>query len=238
VIKFQLKSLKFIKTSGAIVLKKLRIALYIVIVLWICGLFLISGAILVYQNDKWPHKSADAIICLGADMSFEGWEKAGPASARRALTCTELFEGGVAPLIVFTGYGHQRFSAAGAMAKLALDAGVPASSMIIEKKARSTIQNAAYSLALLPKDASRIVLVSDDFHLPRAKITFKLLGAPEIETISAKNNYGIFARKSRNKFAWVLRETFALWLNFGRMCVYFGAISFGFKEGDIIGFFN
>jgi hypothetical protein len=78
-------------------------------------------------------------------------------SRGRALTCAALHAAGVAPVVVFTGAGNDTLSAAEAMAAVAAEAGMPPQAMIVEPEAHSTIQNAAFGLALLPEAPERLV---------------------------------------------------------------------------------
>ena len=165
--------------------------------------------------------SADAILCLGGGMSYQGWQEAGPASTRRALSCAELYRAGVAPLVLFTGYGHQQDSAAAAMARLAQEVGVPAGAILLEEDARSTLQNAVYGLALLPAGTERVVIVTDGFHIPRSWVIFHSLGAPEAQFYPARTIYtrpdGL---ETLSRGEWILRESVVVWVNVGRLAVY------------------
>ncbi len=172
-------------------------------------------------------------------MSLRGWEEPGPASARRARTCAELYRAGLAPVIVFTGYGHARVSAAEAMARLARAEGVPEAAILIEPDARSTIQNAAFGLALLPPDTTRILLVSDAFHLPRSWMIFRVFGAPEIGLYAARAAYTPEDQpQARSLLGWQLRESIVIWVNLARAAAYFGGGLLGIEAETRIGWFN
>lgn len=182
---------------------------------------------------------ADAIICLGAGMSRLGWHLPDPASTRRARSCAELYRIGVAPIIVFTGAGHTRSSAAEAMARLAQADGVPENAIRLEPQARSTFQNAAFSLPLLPEDTTRVVVVTDAFHIPRSWLVFSALGAPEMTFYPARDIYTTEdAPDARTRTAWLLRESLALWTNLGRGLVYLGAGAIGIDAETRISWFN
>lgn len=56
------------------------------------------------------------------------------------------------------------------MAGLALDLGVPESALVLERDSRSTFENAALSRPLVV--GSRVVIVSDGWHLRRARRHF------------------------------------------------------------------
>ena len=190
---------------------------------------------LLWPRDEALHARADAIICLGAGMSrTQGWDQPGPNSASRARTCAALHAAGVAPVVVFTGYGHSRASVAGAMRGAAIDAGLPPEAAIIEDRARSTIQNAAFSRALVP-ETRRIVLVSDPFHLPRSWVIFRVMGWPDVALHAAHTADGA---DGRSPMRWMLRESVAIWFNAGRALAYLGGGVLGISEERRIGWFN
>lgn len=183
---------------------------------------------------------ADAIVCLGAGMSeTRGWHVPDSASLRRADTCVDLYEAGVAPVIVFTGYGHEISSAAAAMGSVATARDVPQDAILLEERARSTIQNAAFSLPLVGEEATHIVVVSDAFHLPRARGIFDLLSDAAIST------YPVDARLhpqpdagERSTLMFSIREATAIWVNLARAAAYWGAGLLGIPEDTRIAWFN
>lgn len=201
------------------------------------------GAILV-TDWLWPRHAAlpeatDAVICLGGGMSLHGWERAGPASTRRALTCSELVQAGVAPVAVFTGAGHEVMSVAEAMANLAREAGLPETAILTEPRARSTLQNAALSYGMLPEDIDRVVIVSDPFHLPRSWVIFSLIGDVQVETYAARMIYSYDdGPEARSYLEWTLRESVAFWANVVRILVYLIGGVFDIDEQARVSWFD
>lgn len=182
---------------------------------------------------------ADAIICLGAGMSrTQGWRAPDSASHRRATTCARLHASGVAPIIIFTGYGHEISSAAAAMARIAGAEGVPDADMLVEEEALSTIQNAAFVVPLLPAGAERIVVVSDRFHLPRSAVIFRLLTALEVDVYPADPHIDGPDPGGRTRLHWITREASAIWLNVARGTTYVVAGWLGVDAAARIGWFN
>lgn len=182
---------------------------------------------------------ADAIICLGAGMSYRGWHLPGPASTRRARSCAELYHAEVAPVILFTGAGHDRGSAAEAMARLTQADGVPEAAILLEHEARSTLQNAAFSLALLPAGTDRVVIVTDAFHIPRSWMVFHVLGAPDMAFYPARDIYTTEdGPRARSRTEWLLRESVVIWTNLGRVLIYLAASAIGLDAETPINWFN
>ena len=63
------------------------------------------------------------------------------------------------------------------MHELAVALGVGASRIVIEDQARNTFENAVYAGQIIRERGwRRVVLVTDDFHVPRARFVFARLG--------------------------------------------------------------
>jgi len=112
---------------------------------------------------------ADVIIVLGAPLGKDG--SPSRAMRRRVLTAIELFHNNRFKGIIFSGgdLGGQ-LSEAEAMAEFAVEAGLERSSLSLESKARNTWENLALSQEIMAqKGWESVVVVSDDWHLPRAR---------------------------------------------------------------------
>ena len=112
---------------------------------------------------------ADAIVVLGC---------AGPAAlARRLDRGIRLFQEGAAPLLLLSGGGAGPVAEAEFMRRLALANGVRESALLVESASHNTLENARETAWLLrSKDLRSVVLVSDWFHLPRARLLFQFAG--------------------------------------------------------------
>ncbi len=199
-----------------------------------------SFAVVLLIQLLWPvpqatPERADAIFCLGAGMSDEDEALPDEVSLGRALTCARLYADGVAPVVVFTGAGNDVSSAAAAMANVARAEGVPEGAILIDPFAHSTIQNAAFGVALLTGKPERLVLVSDVFHLPRAWVVFRVLGHDNLSLYATEN---MSSAPLRMRLQWSLREAVVLWVNAGRLTVYVTAGAMGIDEDTRIGWFN
>ncbi len=200
---------------------------------------IVAGAWVLSRQTALP-APADAIVCLGAGMSrTAGWDQPDAASARRARTCAALHASGVAPVVIFTGYGHEVQSAAGAMYEVAVAAGLPRDAGLVEPRALSTIQNADFSLDLMP-EAQRLVLVSDGFHLPRSWLIFRIFGVADVSVHATDAGFGapVTDRTERGMVEWILRESAAIWFNALRGLLYLGGGWVGIDHDTRIGWFN
>ena len=88
-----------------------------------------------------------------------------------------LYREGAAPLLVMSGGGAGPVAEAAVMRDLAREAGVPEAALLVEAESRNTFENAANTARLLnAAGKSRVILVSDRLHLPRAARVFRRAG--------------------------------------------------------------
>ncbi|BET48945.1 YdcF family protein [Streptomyces tendae] len=112
-----------------------------------------------------------------------------------ADTVAELYERGMAPLIVFTGATspttRERMPRGEAVhyRERALELGVPSSAVLVEPRARNTGDNIRFSRELLKEadvDVSSVLLISKPYEERRAYATARKLW-PEVEIVSASS---------------------------------------------------
>ncbi|MFJ5915880.1 YdcF family protein [Streptomyces ardesiacus] len=112
-----------------------------------------------------------------------------------ADTAAELYERGMAPLIVFTGATspttRERMPRGEAVhyRERALELGVPSSAVLVEPRARNTGDNIRFSRELLSEagvDVSSVLLISKPYEERRAYATARKLW-PEVEIVSASS---------------------------------------------------
>lgn len=167
---------------------------------------------------------ADAIMCLGAGMDASG--TLDHAALRRVERCVELYDAGLAPTVVFSG-GVARStgpSAAHQMGLYAQSLGLPVGALVEEGRAQSTLQNALFSLDLVP-DAMRIIVVTEAFHLPRAWASFRWasfetgMPAPVTALVMSEN---VRPASDKTGVSWtvLIRESIAIWFNAARALAY------------------
>lgn len=118
----------------------------------------------------------DAIVVLGTRVLAGG--RPSPALARRIDHAVRLYHEGLAGhLLLSGGPGAEPPAEAEVMRALAMEAGVPAGCILLETGSTSTFENALMSAALLHERRwSRVLVVSDGYHLPRALFVFRRLG--------------------------------------------------------------
>ena len=142
----------------------------------VTGLTLYSAAALVlYARGQVDHAApADLIVILGGGVYPDG----SPTSAqiRRVQHAVALYQRGLAPLVLCTGgydTPHHTKSEAAVCAKLLESQGIPASAILIEEKSQSTEENAIETHKIMDgRHLKTALLVSDNFHLVRARLIF------------------------------------------------------------------
>ncbi len=112
-------------------------------------------------------RPAEAIVVLGA-AQYNG--RPSPVLEGRLRHVVELFEQGVAPLVVVTGGGREgdRYTEAAASAAYLHERGVPGAAVERETTGTTSYESlAATARFLRERDISEVVLVSDPFHAYR-----------------------------------------------------------------------
>lgn len=120
---------------------------------------------------------AHAIVVLASQIASNG-ELSDP-SLRRAIHGIVLYRRGLAPLLVFSGGDPEGGpNEAEARAALARELGVPAQSILTDAGARTTLDEARRLALLLEngRGVRRVLLVTDELHMPRAAAVFARAG--------------------------------------------------------------
>lgn len=151
-----------------------------------------------------PYPS-DAIVVLGAAV----WPgpRPSPALRGRAEKAAQLYTAGLAPYVITTGgSAGSRPTEAHVAAQVLQELGVPPSAILIEPLATSTEQSALYVGRIMRERGwSRVLVVSDSYHLTRSVWLFKRQG---FQTSASAADDWYYSTGSR--IYHVLRETVAL----------------------------
>jgi uncharacterized SAM-binding protein YcdF (DUF218 family) len=142
------------------------------------------GGVLLFAINRQAHLDqagpADAIVVLGT-AQFNGYP--GPVLRARLDRALDLYWQGLAPLIIVTGGRMQgdQFTEAEAAQTYLIDAGVPPEAILLENAGRDSWES-MQSVAAMAGDygLSRVLLVSDGFHLFRLKMMARDLGMDSI----------------------------------------------------------
>ncbi len=118
---------------------------------------------------QWNDPRGDTLIVLGGGTVGEGL--IGLGSYWRTVYAVRAWRQGRFRQMIITGEG-----AAPAMRDFAVAYGVPATSIRVEDKARSTRDNALYVARMLDANAGTKALLTSDYHMFRARRAFEKAG--------------------------------------------------------------
>lgn len=148
------------------------------------------------------YKKYDAAIVLGYDVSSNGQI---PLEAKnRVKKAKELLDSGFTETIVFTGdlaiihHFRPRKTESLAMQDYAIELGVPKEKIILEKKSRSTYQNALYTKRIVDEKAwQHLAIITGEFHKKRAEYIFRKVYDSKYDLDFIVSENGLSKRKLR-----------------------------------------
>jgi len=188
-------------------------ALAILLVLTLLGVMTATEAM---RPGAAPPAPVDALIVLGAGVEGDG--RLAYASRRRTEAAVRLLASGKAEAAILTGgpgQYHPTTPAALLMRDFALSLGADPGRLIVEPLAVSTFENLRFSLALAEaRGFSRLALLSDPFHLPRAAALAAWYGHGDIVLVAAP---GFATEWWPHRLVTLTREALAWWLNLARV---------------------
>ena len=146
--------------------------------------FIVEGCIISQMNEK-GEAGLDYIIVLGAQV-----RESGPSVALkyRLDEAVEYLEDNPKTICIVSGGqgANEPYSEAEGMARYLKEQGIDASRILLEDKSLNTEQNMEYSKALIKEGAS-VGIITNDFHLFRAKQIARKYGLDNICGIAAKS---------------------------------------------------
>jgi uncharacterized SAM-binding protein YcdF (DUF218 family) len=150
---------------------------------------------------------AQVAIVLGAAVGAGGMPSA--TLKRRVRHAALLVRNGLAERLLLTGgIGNHPPSEAEVMRRLAEAEGVTASRIVLEERARTTMESAAACARIMAvKGWHRVLVVTDSYHLPRALLAFRAYG------VTARGSPPADGRQGTPLWRWIylhLREVVAL----------------------------
>ncbi len=182
------------------------------------------------DNDPAELPAAHAIICLGGGMSVDGTLHA--PTRKRVEACARFYHAGLAPVVVFTGGRAvpDGPSAGAQMARLAQQFDVPPDAILIEHESQSTLQNALFTVPLLPA-SENLILVTEAFHLPRSWASFRWAGAHGLH-LAASEDVRRDQETGWPSISILLRESAAVWFNLFRAAAWSAASTVDLQNDD------
>lgn len=129
--------------------------------------FVIVEGMILSQFGASAQPGADYCIILGAQ-----WKADGPSEVlrRRLDKAIEYLKKNPETIAVVSGGqgSNEVISEASGMRQYLLDAGIEEERILVEDKSTNTCENLAFSAELLDKENSRVVIVTNNFHVFRA----------------------------------------------------------------------
>jgi vancomycin permeability regulator SanA len=155
-------------------------------------------------------RPADAAVVLGARVYADG--RPSDALADRVRTACQLYRQGLVRRLIFSGGpGEGAVHETEAMKRMAMQLGVRAEDIWLDKAGLNTQATVRNTDPLLRQwHASRVLVVSHAYHLPRVKLAYQR-GGREVFTVPARESY--LLRQMPYNMA---REVAALWVYYLR----------------------
>ena len=176
----------------------------------------------------------DLAIILGAGMEPDG--RLHESARGRVEAGVALYQNGVALRLHTTG-GTAALNGPAAGTQMALYAqglGVPTDKTTHEDASQSTLQNALFSKPFVA-ETSKIILVSEGFHLIRSWLSFRWAG---IRVTGLCHSTGLRQSSEDSQsgpIRMLTREVLAVWFNIGRAALWSAANTLGFDRPQIDG---
>lgn len=179
-----------------------------ILVIFLLGVLALAAAYLPrwlltrrYQPSIVSHLEAPSrpiAIVFGAGLRSDGTPTR--VLEDRVRTAASLYHGGKVTTLILSGsQSGATYDEPGAMLVLALQLGVPHKDILLDRGGSRTFQTC--QRAKSDFGAKRVLLVSQEFHLPRALAICEALG---IEALGVRADLGIYGRASSS--LWRLRE--------------------------------
>lgn len=158
------------------------------------GVFLVSIAVfvcivgmLVSEGKKKPSDNADYVIVLGAHVFGE--RMSANLRYRVEAACEYLKENPDTKAVLSGGKGTgEDITEAEAMHRYLVKEGISPERLLLEETSVNTDENIENSAKLIQDKGKKVILVSNDFHIYRAKAIAKKQGYQNVEGIGAKTH--------------------------------------------------
>lgn len=187
----------------------LRAAAGVGLGLWL-GLAWVIDRVGADASAPWPSAGPEVLVVLGARVEADGTPS--PTLRSRVEHAAAVWRGRPGAFVLFSGgVGTHGASEASVARDLALSLGVPAGQCLVEEASHSTAQNAFFSARLLRARFPRgvhVTVVSDPYHLLRARLLFQRASGAEVSispVLDAPRH-----RDGLSRVGWALREVPAL----------------------------
>lgn len=149
------------------------------------AVFVIMLGSLIREGNKEPEKNADYVVVLGAHVFGE--RMSANLRYRVEAACEYLKENPQTKAVLSGGQGRgEDISEAEAMRRYLTEKGIASDRLLLDETSVNTDQNIANSVKLIGGKDKKIVIVSNDFHIYRAKRIAKKQGLQYVDGLGSK----------------------------------------------------
>lgn len=151
---------------------------------------IVTFAVIWFEGNYDNGKTGDAIVVMGA-AQYDG--QPSPLLESRLAVALSLWQDQRAPLIALTGGKREgdRFTESEAGRMWLMKNGVPGDAVVMETVGQSTWQSVeALKPVLVDNEATRVLVVSSDWHIGRSAATLEDAGIDVVGSASPKNADG------------------------------------------------
>ncbi len=168
--------------SQAALLRSLLKRLMLVLAVW----FVLHSVFISVDGMSQPQRTADVAVVLGTTVHPSG--KVSPWLEARLQRAVELYrQNQVQNIMVSGATGTEGHDEAQVMRDYLLAQGIPAQVIWVDSQGANTGLSAQHAAELMQKQEwYNAIVVSQFFHVSRAKMQFKKAGIAEVETASPK----------------------------------------------------
>ncbi|WP_267554067.1 YdcF family protein [Rhizobium rhizogenes] len=184
-----------------LIFRYLKFAVFTVAIVWIA-----AAAIICLRGITMRYDKADIAVVFGNALYGDGTPK--PILASRLDVAVNCYQTGYcAKLFVSGSIDGPGLDEAAAMQTYLLARGIPADRIIVDNKGDNTLATARNAIDYMREhQISRVMLVSQYYHLARAQLAFERVGASEV--------YGAFPH------AFQIRDLYSSWREVPAFAIY------------------
>ena len=156
----------------------LRVFLAVLLVVALGNVGVLLFAFETVPDHHGQEKQFDVLIVLGTPAKADG--SPSPELRERIDEGVREYHAGVAPHLIMTGAAaHNHFVEGQVMADYAAGEGVPRSAILVEDKAKDTVQNIWFSHAIMQSNGWHSAeVISSPYHLPRTALILQHYTGP------------------------------------------------------------
>ncbi|CAE6851310.1 hypothetical protein R75461_07485 [Paraburkholderia nemoris] len=168
--------------------------------------WMLAAVLICVRGISIRYDKADVGVIFGNALEDDGTPK--PILASRLDVALHCYQTGYCPkLFVSGGIDGPGLDEASAMRSYLLVRGVPADHIIVDNKGDNTLATVRHAVDYMREHhLSRVMLVSQYYHLARAQLTFERLGIPQV--------YGAFPWSFQG------RDLYSIWREVPAFAVY------------------